>query len=87
MKGGIMDKRHTPRRRTFKGGKIFFNHDRSVIDCTVKNLSPDGAALLVQSVIGIPGEFNLVISSDNVSRACRVVWKTETQIGVHFVGT
>lgn len=81
-----MDKRHDQRRRTLKGGKIFFNHGRSVIDCTVKNLSKSGAALLLESTIGIPGEFNLVISPDNIQKACKVIWKTDTQIGVSFVG-
>ncbi len=80
-----MDKRQGQRRRTFKGGKIFFNHDRSVIDCTVKNLSKSGAALLVESTIGIPDEFNLVISPDNIREACKIIWKTDTQIGVSFV--
>lgn len=82
-----MDKRQDQRRRTFKGGKIFFNDDRSVIDCTVKNLSQSGAALLVESTIGIPSEFNLLISPEHVLKACKVVWKTETQIGVSFVGS
>lgn len=81
-----MDKRRDQRRRTFKGGKILFNLDRSVIDCTVKNLSQGGAALLVESTVGIPGEFNLLISPDHVLKPCKVVWKTDTQIGVSFVG-
>jgi len=81
-----VDKRQDQRRRIFKGGKIFFNDDRFVIDCTVKNLSQGGAALLVESTIGIPGEFNLLISRDHVLKSCKVVWKTDTQIGVSFVG-
>jgi hypothetical protein len=53
----------------------------------IKNFSQGGALLLVESAIGIPSEFNLVVSSDNVSKACRVVWKTETQSGVAFAET
>ena len=87
MKGGSKDNRRNDRRRTYKGGRIFFNQARSVIDCTVKNFSQGGALLFVESAIGIPSEFNLVISPDNVSRACRVVWKSQTQIGVAFVET
>lgn len=80
-----MEKRQEQRRRTFKGGKICFNYGRSVIDCTIKNLSPSGAALLVERTTGIPEEFNLIINPDNIVRACKTVWKTETQIGVAFV--
>ncbi len=82
-----MEKRRNQRQRTFKGGKIVFNDNRSVIDCTVKNLSSSGAALTVESTIGIPDEFNLIISPENVAKACRVAWKTEHQIGVAFVET
>lgn len=80
-----MEKRQEQRRRTFKGGKSCFNDGRSVIDCTIKNLSPGGAALLVERTTGIPEEFNLIINPDNIAKACRVVSTTETQIGVAFV--
>lgn len=30
----------------------------------------------------MPEEFNLIINPDKIVRACKVVWKTETQIGV-----
>jgi hypothetical protein len=36
----------------------------SAIDCTVRNLSTTGAALDVPSPVGIPEEFDLVVSSD-----------------------
>lgn len=84
--GHPMEKRHSERRRTYKGGQIVFNHGRSVIDCTIKNMSRGGAALNVESALGIPNEFILVVSSGNVRKACRVAWKTETLIGVAFLG-
>lgn len=48
-------------------------------------ISQGGAALQVEGSTGIPEEFNLIISPDNIVRACEIVWKTETQIGVAFV--
>lgn len=79
---GSVDKRQEQRTRTFKGGKICFNYGRLGIDCTIKNLSPAGAALLIERTAGMPEEFNLIINPDKIVRACKVVWKTETQIGV-----
>ena len=38
----------------------------------VKNLSPAGALLAIDSVIGIPGRFVLVIEADLFTRPCRV---------------
>ena len=76
------EQRSTQRRTTLKGGKIVFNGGRSTIDCTVRNISETGAALDVQSPLGIPTEFTLVTETD--SRPCRVVWRKEKRIGVRF---
>jgi hypothetical protein len=47
---------------SLKAGAIEFGG--SAIDCTVRNLSTTGAALDVPSPVGIPEEFDLVVSSD-----------------------
>jgi hypothetical protein len=78
------ERRNMSRRRVLKGGKIVFNDRNSTIDCTVRNLSEGGALLLVETVIGIPDQFDLRIS-DGATHACRVVRRTPTQIGVEFV--
>lgn len=83
--GAVMEKRQAERRRTFKGGKIVFNHGRSIIDCTIKNLSRGGAALNVENTCGIPDEFILLVNADNAQKACRAAWRTQTQIGVAFL--
>lgn len=80
----LLENRQTPRRRTFKGGKILFNQSRSAIDCTVKNISAGGAALLLESTIGVPDTFDLIINPDRVAKVCRTIWKTDTLLGVEF---
>lgn len=74
--------RTAARKRVLKAGEIEFGG--GAIDCTVRNLSETGAALSVESPVGIPAEFNLVILSDDVNRRCRVVWRKEKRIGVTF---
>jgi hypothetical protein len=71
-----------PRRRLLKAGKISFGG--GAIDCTVRNLSETGAALEVSSPVGIPEHFTLVIEVDDIHVPCRVVWRKDTRIGVHF---
>jgi hypothetical protein len=39
---------------TLKAGRIVFNQRRSVLDCTVRNLSSTGACPDVPSTVGIP---------------------------------
>ena len=44
--GAVMqERRHKPRLRTLRAGKILFNNKRSVIDCMVRNASTNGACL------------------------------------------
>lgn len=77
-------RRTAPRKRTLKKGRIVFNNRRSVIDCTVRNLSVGGALLLVDSLIGIPDSFDLTVDSDSTTFAASVMWKREGQVGVKF---
>jgi PilZ domain len=79
-----MDQRRQTRARTLKSARILFNDHRSVIDCTVRNLSPTGACLNVASALGIPERFDVMFDSDQTVRACRMVWHKEKQLGVEF---
>jgi hypothetical protein len=78
----VDEHRTAPRRRLLKAGKISFGG--GAIDCTVRNLSETGAALEVSSPVGIPEHFTLVIEVDDIHVPCRVVWRKDTRIGVHF---
>lgn len=78
----MTEKRTTPRHRVLKAGKIEFGG--STIDCSVRNVSSAGAALDVETPVGIPATFTLVIPSDNLRFACSVVYRKEKRIGVAF---
>jgi PilZ domain len=78
----MIEKRTTSRNRVFKAGTIEFGG--SAIDCTVRNVSNNGAALDVASPIGIPEKFTLVLPSDGLAFSCRVVWRKQRRIGVVF---
>jgi hypothetical protein len=72
------------RSRILRGGKILLNNKRSVIDCSVRNLSDDGACLHVASIAGIPHAFDLLIGGDGASRPCELIWQSANRIGVSF---
>ena len=78
----VDEHREAPRRRLLKAGRIAFGG--AAFDCTVRNLSETGAALEVTSPVGIPERFMLVIEADHLHLPCRVVWRKEKRIGVHF---
>ena len=78
----LIEKRSAPRHRVLKGGTIAF--DGRGIECTVRNLSSDGAALDLASPAGLPPSFTLVIETERFIRRCRPVWRNDRRIGVAF---
>jgi hypothetical protein len=79
-----MERRQQPRARTLKAARILLNQHHSVIDCTVRNLSPGGACLNVATSLGIPERFDVIFEADHSIRPCRLVWHKEKQLGVEF---
>jgi hypothetical protein len=58
----------------------------SVMHCTVRNISPEGAAIDVDEPAFVPARFRLVMANDpsNV-RECHVAWIQKNRIGLTFV--
>lgn len=78
------ENRRAPRRKVLKGGKIAFSEHFAAIDCVVRNLSETGAALEVESPVGIPDRFDLLVSGEIAERLCHVAWRSGRRIGVRF---
>jgi hypothetical protein len=77
------ERRSTKRQRVLTAGSIQISIG-GAIDCTVRNLSQFGAALDVQSTVGIPDEFILIIPNDRLRLPCRVAWRKAGRIGIRF---
>jgi hypothetical protein len=80
----MQERRRQDRRRALKAARIIFNTRFSALDCTVRNLSADGAMLLVAGPHGVPDRFILELDAGAVAKPCRVIWRKEKQIGVSF---
>jgi len=80
----IGERRASPRQRRLNGAKIVFNNNSSVIDCIVRDLSSQGARLLVASPVGIPDRFDLRIDRNAACHPSKVTWRANDQIGVSF---
>ncbi len=77
------ERRNVARHWTLKKAHIALKGHAATIDCTVLNLSDGGALLGVESPIGIPDSFDLVLDHAPV-RNCLVMWRQAAQIGVEF---
>jgi PilZ domain len=78
------ERRISHRSRICRGGKILFNNRRSVLDCTIRNLSPGGACVQVENLVGVPATFDLLIDGEDAPRPCRLVWQSHHRAGVEF---
>jgi diguanylate cyclase (GGDEF)-like protein/PAS domain S-box-containing protein len=84
MENPAQERQNEVRNRVLKKAQIVFKGRGAVIDCVVLNLADGNACLKVESPIGIPDSFDLVIDNATVGN-CRVTWRKATQIGVEFV--
>jgi hypothetical protein len=75
------ERRTVQRHRTLKAGKIVL-HGASVLDCTIRNLSPAGACIAVPNAAIVPAEFELQFDGD--IRHCEVAWRRMDRLGVKF---
>jgi hypothetical protein len=80
------EKRKAPRRRVLKVGKIVYADGLRVIDCTIRDLSKDGARLLIANTIGVPDNFFLYEQTAGLIYPACIVWRQPTMIGVKFDG-
>jgi PilZ domain len=80
------DKRKALRRRVLKEGKIVYADAMRVIDCTIRDMSAEGARLLIANTLGVPDNFNLYEKSTGLLYPASVVWRQSNALGVKFDG-
>ena len=57
------------------------------LPCTVLDVSEHGARIELASPGGVPDDFCLFLTRDGSrQRRCRVVWRSDAQIGVSYMG-
>ena len=78
------NRRSERRLRVYKQARITFNNRYAVFDCIVRNISDGGAMLEMETMLGIPRAFQIVLDHDAKARPCRVVWRMERRMGVAF---
>jgi len=72
------------RRRTLKSGKIIFNDQKSVIDCTIRNLSEKGCQIIVTTNADLPMVFELLLPTSGERYQCEIIWQKLNEAGVKF---
>ena len=79
------EKRRSPRSRVFLGGDLLIGPQFPAVDCHIKNISREGASIVVQCSAQLPDRFDLVIRKTN-ERHHAVITRCEgRQLGIAFI--
>ena len=75
--------RSHPRFRVAKSAEI--EHGGDKIPCSVRNISISGAALILEDLAArVPTQFNLLVTEDQLTLPCTIVWGRGFWMGVRF---
>ena len=81
----MRERREFQRGRTYLGARLAFNNQYCTIDCLVRNMSRNGAKLIFEGTVLLPGEFELTLPQKGESRHARIIWRQQDEAGVSFV--
>lgn len=76
--------RRSVRTRSFKTGRIIYDNRIKTLDCIIKNISEDGAKLVLTIPENLPSEFS-VRFNDGAEKNCNVRWRVMNEIGVQYL--
>ena len=79
------EQRHAHRQRALKAAKVVLS-DWTMIDCTIRDLTGEGARLVFAGATNLPDEFRLLSLSANTIRPVRLLWQRGLSAGIGFVG-
>jgi hypothetical protein len=66
----MIERRAMPRHNVNRNATIAF--DGGEVSCTIRNISPIGAALDVSSAVSVPHEITLLMANGHLSQHCYV---------------
>lgn len=81
--GWVGERRRDPRRRVLLQGKIVFPHNSFSSDCLIRDLSPGGARIGVDTA-SLSQDPYLIVVRDALVHETRTMWTQAQQAGLRF---
>ena len=85
MKPIFTEKRRSTRSRVFLGGELLFGSQFPAVECHVKNISREGASIVVQCSAQLPDRFDLVIRKTNERHQAVITRSNGRQFGIAYL--
>lgn len=83
---GKLENRRFARRDANYPVWVRYGTDQVLVPCTLKDISDQGARLLMPGNSDVPDQFVLLLSErGKAHRRCRVAWRVADQVGVKFI--
>jgi hypothetical protein len=80
------DRRRRPRRRVLLAGKLAYVTSSVTADCTIRNLSDDGALIIAPS-LPLPRDPFLIVTKEATLHEAHVAWREGERSGLAFLAT
>jgi hypothetical protein len=84
LKQSAANRRKIVRQKSLLRGMIYFNNRQSVLDCTIRDFSPNGARLVFSNSATTPDVLDLYIPQKDRTLRAHVVWRHDDGVGVAF---
>lgn len=78
------ERRHEPRARSLLGGKIVSDDRNCSMDCTIRNISAQGAMVVLSDAYRLPEEFDFAIPNREETHRATVTWRKGESAGLAF---
>lgn len=76
------ERRPSPRRRAFLGGRIVYAEGRFCLPCTIRNISASGVRITFTPGATLPSSFYLINAKEREIYRGRIVWAGDAEAGV-----
>jgi len=78
------ERRESRRQKSFLRGFVYFDKRRGVMSCLVRDISAEGARIILSETVTIPDVVNLHIPQREQTLRARVQWRRGDEIGLAF---
>ncbi len=78
------ERRGSRRQKSFLRGFVYFDRLRGVMSCLIRDLSDQGARIILSQTAIIPDAVQLHIPQRDETRRARVRWRHSDEIGLAF---
>jgi hypothetical protein len=77
----IFERRSKGRTVINRAALLFFSGNDFIHTCNVRDVTNDGAGILLDGLSVLPCEFGLSLDGFRTIRKCRLVWREEDRVG------